>query len=278
MIAKIEFTKGGYKGDMVEETFKPFTTHYMPFWWHFREVLRASDRASSHWGKNDGSPLKDNEQKELVAVSLLNYAVYTGLAEGKSFFEQMGSELSRTMVPTWRWFIVKMLWKAMYSSFYTSYNALCNLIYVIVSQKSPFGENPLKTWNYTPKQTINLIDGRGIKELSKPIVRCRDRLEIRDHLDHYWIIWHKIDQGQFLIDKNFKKGYAPIYPEKEVSATDDAYKLASEHLVGLAEDFNIIYHAISIKGGFLDKYLIDKNWKIDYSDYGRPHNGKRPHP
>jgi len=275
---EIDFTKGGYQGDVVEETFKPFTASYMPFWWHFHEVLRASDRASSRWKKSDGTALSDDEQRELVALSLLNYAVYTGMAEAIASFEQMGYELSRTTVPAWRLFEVRMLWKAMYSSLYTSFNALCNIVCVIVGQKSPFGEDPKRIWNYTPKQAYGLVNGRGIKELTEPISRCRDRLEIRDHLDHYWTIWHRIVQGQFLLDKNFKKGYVPLYPEDEVLTTVDAHKLALEHIVESAKDFNLIYREIAVKGGHLDQYLSSRKWMVDYSDYGPPHNKQRPLP
>jgi hypothetical protein len=278
MDTEIDFTKGGYQGDVVEETFKSFTIPHMPFWWHFREVLRASDRASNLWKKPDGLPLSDDEQRELVALSLLNYAVYTGMAEAIASFDQMGCELSRTTVPTWRLFEVRRLWKAMYSSLYTSFNALCNIVCVVVGQKSPFGSDPKRVWNYTPKQAHDLVNGKGFKELTEPIGRCRERLEIRDHLDHYWTIWHVIIQGYFLIDENFTKGYVPIHPENEVSTRIDAYDLASKHILGLAQDFNLIYRALAARGGFLDQYLTAKNWAVDYSDYGPPHNGQRPLP
>ena len=92
MNASIDFTKGGYQGDAIEETFKPFSTHYMPFWWHFREVLRASDRVSFHWKKPDSTVLSDDEQRELVALSSLNRAVYRGMADALAFLEQMEHE------------------------------------------------------------------------------------------------------------------------------------------------------------------------------------------
>jgi len=321
---RINFTKGGYQGDVIEETFKPFrvfgtlrgehlfdaisghsavilpkmwrqnaanwtvtprnpreppfTVLHMPFWWHFREVLRASDRASQHWKKSDDTPLSDDAQRELVALSLLNYAVYTGIAEAIASFDQIGYELARTMVPTWRLFEVRRLWKALYSSLYTSFNALCNIVCVIVGPRSPFGENPKCIWNYTPKCAYNLVNGRAIKELAGPIDRCKDRLEIRDHLDHYWTIWHTISQGTFLLDENFTKGYVPIHPETEVSTTVDAYQLAREHIVEAAEDFNLIYRESAVKGGYLDQYLSARGWRIDYTDYGPPHNGQRPQP
>jgi hypothetical protein len=278
MSMQIDFTKGGYEGDVVEETFKPFTVPHVPFWWQFREVLRASDRASHRWKKSDGTDLSDDAQRELVALSLLHYTVYHGIAEAITFFEQMGCELSQTVAPGWRIFQVRRSWKAMYSSLYTSFNALCNVVCVVVGQKSPFGEDPTRIWNYTPKRALDLVKGRGIKALVEPIGRCRERLEIRDHLDHYWTIWLSITQGRFMMDENFEKGYVAIRPKDEVLPTVDAHKLASDHLVQSAQDFNLIYREIAVKDGYLDQYLSSNKWMVDYSDYGPPHDKQRPMP
>jgi hypothetical protein len=246
----------------------------MPYWWYFREVLRASHSRSPHWKKSDDTPLSDDEQKELIALSLLNYAVYTGMAEAIASFEQMGSELSRTMPSDWRVIEVRRLWKAMYSSLYTSFNALCNIVCVVVGQGPPVRKKGGRPWNYSPKDAYKLV--KDIRELAEPLNRCRDRLEIRNHLDHYWTIWHSIVQGRFLLDENFEKGYVPVHPEAEVSAKVDAYKLAYEHIIEFAKDFNLIYYELAVEDGYLDHYLSAKGWKVDYSDYGPPHNGQRP--
>ena len=63
----IDFSKGGYKGDPVEEMFKGFTAQHLPYWWHFREVLRASHLPSIHWQKQTGGQLSQEEAKDLVA-------------------------------------------------------------------------------------------------------------------------------------------------------------------------------------------------------------------
>ena len=157
----VDFTKGGYRADVVEETFRDFTVSYMPFWWHFREVLRASDRAASHWQQANGAVLPDNDQRELVALSLLNYAVYTGMAEALAFLEQMGFELARTTLPPWRLFEVRRFWKAMYSSLYTSFNALCNIVYVVVGQRPTVKQTAIGVWNYTPKDAVNIANAKG---------------------------------------------------------------------------------------------------------------------
>jgi hypothetical protein len=44
----------------------------------------------------------------------------------------------------------------------------------------------------------------------------------------------------------------------------------------MAEDFNLIYREFAVASGFLEQFLAAKGWKIDYSDYGPPHNGQRP--
>ena len=277
MNGDIDFTKGIYKGDDIEEIFKPFSTKYMPFWWHFREVLRANLRASSWWQKSDGTALSDEEHKELVALSLLNYSVYTSVADAVAFLEQLHSELHRTTSAKWRVFEVRRAWKAMYSSLYTSFNALCNIVCVIVGRKSPFRRRRGVIWNYGPTKAYNLVNGKGIREIAEALGRCKDRLELRNHLDHFWAVWVQIDRGLFRLDKAFEKGYVRIGPQAEVQVEVDAHELAKEHLVNSAKDFNSIYQELAIEGGHLDEYLSAKGWRIDYSDYG-PHNGRRPRP
>ena len=49
MGTEIDFSKGGYKGDPIEEAFKEFTSDKMEFWWHFRELLRPSHAPSPNW-------------------------------------------------------------------------------------------------------------------------------------------------------------------------------------------------------------------------------------
>ncbi len=278
MNMKIDFSKGGYQGDIIEETFKPITAPNMPFWWHFREVLRASQAAQAYWKQISGPPLPVEGQRELVALSLMNYAVYTGIAEAIAFFEQMSFELAATKSEQWRVFEVRRLWKAFYSSLYTSLNALCNLVCILVGQKSPWGNDPNRVWNYTPKEAYNLVSGRGIKVLAEPINRCRDRLEIRDHLDHYWTIWLGVNKGVFMMDENFQKGYVSLHPNTEVRLNVDARKLAETHYSECLSDYNLVYYEMAVQGGFLDKYLLAKGWEIDYTDLGSPHSGKRPTP
>jgi len=274
----IDFTQGGYKGDAIEEAFADLTKRHMPFWWHFREVLRSSDRASPLWKKSDGTALSDDEQRELVALSLLNYCVYSEWVGAFTFLTEMKRALNTALSPDCRLFEVRRRWKALYSSLYTSLNALCNIVCVVVGHKSPFGQRPGVIWNYTPRHACNLVNGRGIRELAEPLDRCRARLEIRDHLDHYWIIWHRIDHGRLLLDDNFKKGYVPIDPDHEVSPTVDAAKQALNHIGDIQYDFDLIYRELSVVDGYLDQYLAAKEWKIDYSNYGPPHNGQRPTP
>jgi hypothetical protein len=278
MSANIDLSKGGYQGDPIEEMFKPFTSAYMSYWWHFREVLRASHAASSNWKKSDGSALSDEEQKQLAALSLINYAVYTSIGEALSFLDQMAAALIAEMPSSNRIFQVRAAWKAAYSSLYTSFNALCNIVYVIVGHNSPFGNKPGRIWNATPADAYNLTNGRALKELYEPIGRCKGRLEIRDHLDHYWTIWVSISQGRFLFDENFSKGYVPIRPESDVAAKIDAIKRTEDDIVEMAKDFNLIYEKLAVANGYFDSYLQAKGWEIEYSDYGEPHKGQRPRP
>jgi len=278
MSVNVDFSKGGYQGDIIEETFKQFTVKSMPFWWHFREVLRASQLASPHWTKADGAALSDDEQKELVALSLMNYAVYTGIAESLAFLEQLQFEVFRTTFDSWRIFDARRHWKATYSTLYSSFNALSNIVCIVVGLKPPLGEKRGKVWNYSPSSAYRLVNGKGINTIAEPLRRVTQRLEIRSQLDHYWLIWHGIVQGKFLIDKNFTKGYVPLDMGADVSLDVDAIGLAREHLIKSVEDFNVIYRELSVAGAFLDQYVSARGWMVDYSDYGEPHNGQRPKP
>ena len=307
----IDFSKGGYRGDEVEEDFKPFTTQHMPFWWHFREVLRASDGVSAHWRTSNGSPLLDDGQRVLVALSLLNYAVYTAMAEALAFLSEMQDELrpvgpagptsgsgfrlldgslSTGTCSTYKqghpngsveWaggqlFQVRKAWKALYSSLYTSFNALSNIVCVLVGKKPVF-RGTLTVRNYTPSAALKLVEG-DYASLADPLHRCDRRMEIRHHLDHYWLIWHTISHGKLLFDSDFAKGRLVLRPGVELALAIDAYQRALEDIQGSARDFNLVYQELAVRNGFLDQYLQSQGWQIDYSDYGLPHGGQRPRP
>ncbi len=273
----VDFSRGGYKGDVVEETFKYFSAHRFPFWWHFREVLRASQQIAPYWKNVNDSNLSDDDQRQLIALSLLHYSVYTGFTEATTFFQQMTFELQRVLVFSWRVFEIRRYWKATYSSLYSSFNALCNILSVIIGNKSPFGKMPGKVWNYTPSSTIKLLTDSGINDIADILKKCKERLEIRDHLDHYWVIWTAVERGGFYMDKNFEKGTVPLTPPTKNDFTVDALKQTETHLLDFAKDFNAIYERLAISNGYLDRYLLSKGWKIDYTGY-QPHGGKRPLP
>lgn len=280
----VDLTKGGYGGDWLEEANKDFTTPHMPFWWHFREVLRTSDQYNSKWIRTDGTNLSDDEQRELVALSLLNYAVHTSLIEARTFVAEMNNTLGTPLPDEKRIFEVRKQWKAFYSSLYTSFNALCNIVSVLVEQSSATRTKVDKKsgssypWNYTPSETLRLAKDKNLHALELPLVRCNDRLEIRSHLDHYWLIWADIDHNVFHMDEKFQKGYVPLRPDCEVETTVDGLRRTVDDLHGCADDFGLVYYELSVSGGFLDDYLSSKGWKVDYSDYGPPHNGQRPQP
>jgi len=278
----IDLTRGGYGGDIVEKMFKPFTAQYMDYWWHFREVLRTSDRKSTaHWRMKDGSAMSDGDHRKLIAVSQLNYAVYTGIAEALSFYDDLRLNAANGNI-----FYTRRAWKSLYSSLYGSFNAFCNLVYVVVFNESPFGTDPAKPWNQTPTTLLKRADKDPQITIANVIKACQSRLSIRDHLDHWWAIWTGFIQDSqtgrldFKLDHNFKKGYILLEAELEVdwSKAFDAVQRAIGDIKGCADGFNSIYKEMARTGGALDKYLTDNGWYIDYSDFGYPHNGERPSP
>jgi hypothetical protein len=279
----IDFTQGGYGGDAIEETFKPFTQQHMEYWWQFREVLRApqakpNPNQNCVWWKIGHNSLSDNEWTDLIAISLTHYAVYTNIADAISFFNILGNELNRNVAGGERLIHVRRTWKAIYSSLYSSLTALSNLISVIVTQKPRVQFRPNgEAWNYTPRPTRDLVQGRGLNQIADPLKRCIDRMVIRDHLDHYGLMWCSLGQNHFFIDSNIVKGQVVIDPSS-VKYDLDAIKRAEDDLVGCAQDFNLIYKEMASTGGYLDTYLQSRGWIIDYSDFGPPHNGQRPKP
>ena len=275
----IDFSKGGYQGNFIEETFKGFTAKYMPHYWYFREVLRASHLPSVHWKRVTGAalPHEDEEAKDLVAISMIMYHVYTCLAEAISFYQALEYEIGKFNSNGTREFEAKKNWKAAYSSLYTSLNAMCNLSMVVACNQSVFKRtNGTDVWNYGPKDVIKELDKQSLVHLSNTIQNCLDRLEIRNHLDHYWTIWTSIGQGIFLFDKDFSKGYVVTSPPVGGQPGVDARSKLNEDIVNTAKDLDTLFLELSRPGGSLDKYLNTKGIVIDYSDYGAPHNGERP--
>lgn len=274
----IDFSKGGYQGDTVEEMFKGFTEIHMPHYWYFREVLRASHLPSVHWKNVTGTTLtpEDEKARDLVAISMMMYHVYTCLAEAISFYQALEHELGKLNSNGIRGFEVKKNWKASYSSLYTSVNSMSNLLIVVADDKPvrrPNKKNVVQ--NYTPKDAIDAFR-QSIPLFTNIISDCRKRLDIRNHLDHYWTIWTGIGQGIFLLDKDFSKGYLVTSPPEADQYEIDARSKLNEDIVNTAKDLDTLFLELSRPGGILDKYLDTKGIVIDYSDYGAPHNGERP--
>ncbi len=269
----IDFSKGGYKGDEIEEMFEEFTKQHMPHYWYFREVLRANVQQSDWWKKKSGVPLTEEESKELIIISFLMYHIYTCLGESINFDQMIEDALLKSINNGTRIFEVKKNWKAAYSSLYTSLNAMANLSLILAGNKPIFDPSKNRPWNYTPNQAIEIFNKLSLNIFSNPIKYCLNRLEIRNHLDHFWTIWIKIDWGEFKFDRDFTKGHAPI---SQPQSWIDAKSKLSEDIINTAKDLDSLFFELSRPNGSLDNYLDNKSIFIDYSDYGVPHNGQRP--
>lgn len=307
----IDFSRGGYRGDSIEEHFKWFTTQHMEYWWHFREVLRPADRKyhrrqnqpkllpkwwrkkgltslnrrlplcyRTGWRKKGVGKLANEDYEELIALSLLNYAVYTGIAEALSFFTEM-----QQAVLQHDGFRSKRNWKSLYSSLYTSFNAFIQVVSVVIGKKRHYSsvvkENG-KKYGWTLKKLKDRMDkdGSPSKALGATIEvldRCNTRLQIRHQLDHWWTIWTKLDY-RFLMDPEFRNtGFVQLDPEANQWENGvDIVQKSIDDIVSCMRDFNLIYKEMAVEGGYLDQYLDSQGWFIDYSNY-HPHNG-RPKP
>jgi hypothetical protein len=268
----IDLTRGGYGGDSIEEEFKWFTGNTMEYWWHFREVLWAADRKSTaHWRMIDGSVMCDDDHRKLIAVSLLNYAVYTGIAEALSFFFDLKSSIAQGNL-----FHTRRAWKSMYSSLYSSFNAFSNLAYIVICNKSPFGKDPTNPRNPSLQTIKDELGKVNASYAIQAIENTQARMEIRNQLDHWWTIWTGFIQEdatqpiKFKLDHNFRKGYILLEADQEVDwkRAYDALQRGIDEITGCAVDFNHIYKEMARTGGALDKYLTDNGWELDYSPFG----------
>ncbi len=264
----IDFTKGGYGGDPIEEMFKPYTSQHLEYWWQFREVLIAApDKHNPFWKRIDGNPLSDEEYRELIAVSLMNYAVYTGLGEALWFHMEL-----KQFAPLRDEFAARRCWKALYSSLYSSFTALCYLVYVVVCQKTPFRRKKKsgELWSYGPGETVTAMKAKGKAVICDALEKSMDRLEIRNHLDHYWTIWNGFSNGTFTMDRNFEKGYIAVDPANDVKTDVDAVKRADEDILYCTQQFDIVYKEMAKQGGHLDDYLKHRGWYVAHPSGQRP--------
>ncbi|MCA0456968.1 MAG: hypothetical protein LCI00_23555 [Chloroflexi bacterium] len=270
-MGKIDFSKGGYKGGEDEEYFKWFTIPEMPYYWYFREILRASDKPSDNWQYQDGTKLSEEHQKELIALSLLNYAVHTGIAESLLFFDEILLEVNKEVTQN-RIMNTRRYWKAAYSSLYTSYNSICNILYVILNCGSFFfksksgdvvtyGLNKIKDSKNAPPQIIDTLK------------RCNSYLKIRSQMDHYWTIPLDIQRNKFVMFSPFVKGDIVLNMSPSSSNGIDGREQLEKDIHGIAKELNSIYEQITTGNNYFDKYLGRKDWKIDYSNF-QPHYGR----
>ena len=124
-------------------------------------MLRASHLPSIHWKKVTGAALapEDEEAKDLVAISMIMYHVYTCLSEAISFYQALEYEIGKFNSNGTREFEAKKNWKAAYSSLYTSLNAMCNLSMIVASNQPIFRRRSgTDVWNYGPKEVIKELN------------------------------------------------------------------------------------------------------------------------
>lgn len=271
----LDLQKGFYHGDVIEESFKHFTFSCMPHWWHFREIIYATPKESDHWKKDDGSRLPDDEQRNLVSLSLAHYAVYTGIAESVSFVKQVEHQLRQPQPDV---FEIRKAFKAAFSSLYSGFNAHSNVVYNVMS---PLVAGHVSKWGALPSTVIKFLEKNGFNSLARNLKRCNNSLEMRHHLDHYWTLWIRIEasssgQGLLLLDKEFEKGYAPLR-EKRIHPETNGINYAYKHIITIANLFNSNYKFLSVRKGYFEKFLIARHIKVDYSGLGY-YKGKRPKP
>jgi len=252
-----------FTGGLDEEIFKKFTANNLLHWWHFRALLRANLKSQDYWQDSERNRLPDSEQAELIALSLMNYHVHSGIFEASIFQNELELELAKLMnLDTLKMINLRRFWKAAYSSLYTSYNAVCNIIYVLVTGESVFGKNKNREnpWNYTPSKTKNLLERYDHNVLYKLVFDSEQYIEIRNHLDHFWTIWTGFKGERFVMDDNFRKGRIIVDPDKELSATIDVTYKLQQDIFGLVKNLDAIYEFITqpMDTNLLENYLLKK--------------------
>ncbi|MEO1286160.1 MAG: hypothetical protein AAFV93_00220 [Chloroflexota bacterium] len=264
----IDFSKGGYGGDVVETLFEDYTKTHLEYWWYFREVLRGSDRKSDYWRYvSNNRTLNNEEQKQLIAISLMNYAVVESISEAIYCI----NELQQLPNNELQFFNSRRIWKASYSSLNRGYNAIGNIVYVLLTKKPVLNTN---NRNYSPQNAINKAESSNRNLYVSNLKKIKKVIQLRNHLDHYWIVWMGMRNNRLIFDKEFKKGKIVVEPSN-LTFTDAIKRLDSDLYV-VMNSLNEIYRELSKVDGLLDEYLFAKGWYIDYADFGKPHNGKRP--
>jgi hypothetical protein len=274
MLAPVDLTRGGYQGDEVEEEFKFFTSQKLSYWWHFREVLRSSDTRSDRWSRRDGTSLSDVEQREFLMLSLLNHAVYTSFAEAIVSGRHLAVQAADSS-PTI--FHIRRHWKAAYSSLYTSFVPLCNLVAFLATSETPYtasGKVNNLSWGQTKDALTKASPPLGI--FIDPLTRVHKRLELRSHLDHYWLIWLVCRPDGVFMDRDFEKGHLPL--DRPTEYGDNVVERLMEDIELTAADYDLVYQQLAVSEGTFDRFLERRGWRVRYEDYGTPHNGSRPAP
>lgn len=245
-----------YRGDEVEERFASYTKSRMPCWWEFRERLRASDRASNHWrtAADVTEVADDTVQTELVALSLLHYGVYKGIAEALHHLEALNDALCDSDAESQtRRFTVLLCWKAMNSSLYTSFESARQLVGELFTRPGAKKARGSKIGEHRWKNTKSKLPPTLIDQFEK----MNRALETRHQLDHRWPIWCQIDDGKFLIDRDHSASHVVLRPEVELGENPEAMQdgvAFSERLIdSTADGLNVVYEALLT--GALDSYL-----------------------
>ncbi|VTR91558.1 unnamed protein product [Gemmata massiliana] len=280
MHTPVDLTRGGYKGDTTEEAFKSDTSKALSYWWHFREVLRASHTRNPNWVRLDGTPLDDEGQQKLVALSLLNYAAYTGFAGAIAARDGLVSMLngpreSHLRLP----FELRRRWKEAYGSLYSSFAALLNLVCILSEPSQPLIKgDKVTTYNFDDRVKNSLTTkGGGLARARIALEQVHACLEIRTQLDHYWLIWTELRPEGLFMDGSFgKKGHIPL--DGPSSCNVNVVARLSQDINATAGNFDSVYRELAVTDGYLDQLFTKNNWQVRYDDYGLPHNGARPRP
>ena len=99
--------------------------------------------------------MPDADQRELVGLGLEHYHLYTASGEALTYHEELKNVISRNEFSAKKTFDVRRMWKAVYSSLYTSFTAMSIVVNYVAFQRSFFKKTTPHVMNWMPG---NILD------------------------------------------------------------------------------------------------------------------------
>lgn len=272
--ASLPFHKA-YGGDPIEMNFRPWSCIHLPFYWHFREVLRQSPTRSDNWLSRNGDVLGDPEQLVLVRISLYSYHCFTSFVDAMETLRELRAYVDGGKV--YDILYIKRTFSNGFTSIYRAVSAICNVVDELCNMPGPTQKSRPKSKILQELEKHSSFDSR---ECARLLRKADEKLAPRTHLDHYHLAWILADPKArvFLVDREIvTKGIIRL-EQPGLDQFENGFDILFRYITDASAICNQVYQILAKKDGLLDVFLSSKSWRVNYKDYGEPWNGQRPIP